>query len=304
MGATGDCVKSPRAPPPPRGPKPSALKNPHVHFQKPASSAASVSAHPLPDTDPKSNSVSSTTQTQPEPQSESFVPSTNFPQVGPAPGGSSGHNTSATAEAGGTWHTAADPTKSVGPLGPGAYQQSPFSPYAHQQFYSPATHPGAFPYTQGSHPSFHCFGLPNHHAAPSPNMSGDYSNTGPPPTGVNFQPPVPDTTYGPMNHTFMPRFDGGGFYPVIQVGAHPQTHSAGSPIYLVSPIPNSTGAAYAVPSAASCYCFDNGMYFLYASDPLRATRMICVKWPLIFPAVSESHFTYSLGFVISPLLIC
>lgn len=40
---------------------------------------------------------------------------------------------------------------------------------------------------------------------------GDYQNTSPPNIGLNFQPPVPDTTYGPMQHTYVPRFDNGAF---------------------------------------------------------------------------------------------
>lgn len=36
---------------------------------------------------------------------------------------------------------------------------------------------------------------------------GDYRNCAPPPSGVNFQPPVPDTTFGTMSHVYIPRFD-------------------------------------------------------------------------------------------------
>ncbi|KAM3553064.1 hypothetical protein ARSEF4850_007091 [Beauveria asiatica] len=42
-----------------------------------------------------------------------------------------------------------------------------------------------------------------------------YQNAGPPSTGVNFQPPVPDTTFGPIPHVYVPRFDAA---PVPQVG--------------------------------------------------------------------------------------
>ncbi|KAI1378263.1 hypothetical protein F4677DRAFT_389050 [Hypoxylon crocopeplum] len=52
-----------------------------------------------------------------------------------------------------------------------------------------------------------------------------YSNGFMPNQGQNFQPPVPDTTYGPMTHTYHPRFDqnpgsqyvmiGGQIYQVI-----------------------------------------------------------------------------------------
>ncbi|KAJ3472454.1 hypothetical protein NLG97_g10976 [Lecanicillium saksenae] len=36
----------------------------------------------------------------------------------------------------------------------------------------------------------------------------DYQNAGPPACGVHFQPPVPDTTFGPISHVYVPRFDG------------------------------------------------------------------------------------------------
>ena len=51
------------------------------------------------------------------------------------------------------------------------------------------------------------------------NTMADYHNTVPPPCGVNFQPPVPDTTFGPMPHVYVPRFDG-GCASGVQVG-HP-----------------------------------------------------------------------------------
>nr|XP_036577504.1 uncharacterized protein CTRU02_12491 [Colletotrichum truncatum]KAF6784502.1 hypothetical protein CTRU02_12491 [Colletotrichum truncatum] len=35
----------------------------------------------------------------------------------------------------------------------------------------------------------------------------DYQNVAPPAGGLHFQPPVPDTTYGPMQHVYVPRFD-------------------------------------------------------------------------------------------------
>ncbi len=47
-----------------------------------------------------------------------------------------------------------------------------------------------------------------------------YRNAAPPPCGVNFQPPVPDTTFGPMPHVYVPRFDG-GYDAGVQVGHSP-----------------------------------------------------------------------------------
>ncbi|KPM46089.1 hypothetical protein AK830_g541 [Neonectria ditissima] len=45
---------------------------------------------------------------------------------------------------------------------------------------------------------------------------GDYQNAAPPVNGLHFQPPVPDTTFGPIPHVYVPRFDG-GFVPGVQV---------------------------------------------------------------------------------------
>lgn len=47
----------------------------------------------------------------------------------------------------------------------------------------------------------------------------DYQNAGPPPCGVNFQPPVPDTTFGPIPHVYVPRFDAQYAAPSVQVGS-------------------------------------------------------------------------------------
>jgi hypothetical protein len=38
-------------------------------------------------------------------------------------------------------------------------------------------------------------------------MMPDYQNAAPPTIGQNYQPPVPDTSMGPMHHTYIPRFD-------------------------------------------------------------------------------------------------
>ncbi|KAI1844953.1 hypothetical protein JX266_008969 [Neoarthrinium moseri] len=57
----------------------------------------------------------------------------------------------------------------------------------------------------------------------------DYGNGTMPNTGQHFQPPVPDTTYGPMHHVYRPRYDNGvpfaapAAYPAGQV--YPSYHS-------------------------------------------------------------------------------
>lgn len=38
-------------------------------------------------------------------------------------------------------------------------------------------------------------------------MAADYGTNSMPPTAQHFQPPVPDTTYGPIPHVYHPRFD-------------------------------------------------------------------------------------------------
>ncbi|KAK2592514.1 hypothetical protein QQS21_009789 [Conoideocrella luteorostrata] len=101
----------------------------------------------------------------------------------------------------GQWYTAADPTRSV---------------HCQPAFTNPAVPPGVAAATH-----FHPFpnSLHHHqqHIIPGPTYFGlptmDYQNCVPPPTGVNFQPPVPDTTFGPIPHVYMPRFDG-----PVQVG--------------------------------------------------------------------------------------
>ncbi|CRK12163.1 hypothetical protein BN1708_010359 [Verticillium longisporum] len=40
----------------------------------------------------------------------------------------------------------------------------------------------------------------------------DYQFGGPRPGGPSYQPPVPDTTYGPMTHVYRPRFDNGAYF--------------------------------------------------------------------------------------------
>ncbi|RCI15784.1 hypothetical protein L249_2978 [Ophiocordyceps polyrhachis-furcata BCC 54312] len=42
---------------------------------------------------------------------------------------------------------------------------------------------------------------------PTAGQMADYQNAVPHPPGVNFQPPVPDNTFGPIPHLYVPRFD-------------------------------------------------------------------------------------------------
>lgn len=45
--------------------------------------------------------------------------------------------------------------------------------------------------------------------ASMPQSMGYYQNSVPVTPGVHYQPQTPDTTFGPMHHTYVPRFDGG-----------------------------------------------------------------------------------------------
>ncbi|RDA87732.1 hypothetical protein CP532_1768 [Ophiocordyceps camponoti-leonardi (nom. inval.)] len=73
------------------------------------------------------------------------------------------------------WYTAADPTRSLGTS-------------AYTNFFPTAA-------------------VPKPGQQPQPFPMADYQNAVPHPAGVNFQPPVPDNTFGPIPHLYVPRFD-------------------------------------------------------------------------------------------------
>ena len=73
-----------------------------------------------------------------------------------------------------------------------------------------------------------------HQGPRSSNMAGDYQNTAPPPRGHCYQPPVPDTTFGPMYHVYTPRFDPPGVVPPAPVGHQPVQYIP-VPTFLVNP---------------------------------------------------------------------
>ncbi|CAM1503002.1 Fc.00g077780.m01.CDS01 [Cosmosporella sp. VM-42] len=132
-----------------------------------------------------------------------------FPGVGPAPG-SQLH-----------WYTSANPTQSVNcqPHTPGGGFAQP----QQQQGYFAAP-PSPFPFPPSTPTPLGPFGNTTpgvtYIGQPSVqvNMAADYQNAAPPPTGVHYQPPVPDTTFGPIPHVYVPRFDGGLMVPGVQVG--------------------------------------------------------------------------------------
>ncbi|KAL7812455.1 hypothetical protein V8C44DRAFT_364420 [Trichoderma aethiopicum] len=248
-----------------------------VHFQTPGSGAgikaatsafppAASSASPFTSTTANSTTNPPTTAaadpaSAPNGDSSSNQPD-SFPQLGAPP-----HSTLGA----GQWHTAADPTQSVklpgqpfagfaapgaGP-GPGAspFQlhpqlfAGPFSPLQQQQ------HHHQIPVQLQPHASFPT-------TAPityigSPIAMADYQNAAPMHTGVNFQPPVPDTTFGPIPHVYVPRFDGGYMPAAVQVGL-PSVQFVSRP---VTAAPMST-ATYTVVTPKTYYY--NG-YTYYAS---------------------------------------
>ncbi|KAH7326375.1 hypothetical protein B0I35DRAFT_422543 [Stachybotrys elegans] len=121
---------------------------------------------------------------------------TEFPQVGPAPGSQQPFGTP-----GVQWHSSSDPSRSLPNFGhPFAAlpQHQGFIP-AHQQanttFIPSSGFPEGFNFTGKFYPQL--------------STMADYQHTGQPRMGLNFQPPVPDTTFGPMQHTYIPRVDPG-----------------------------------------------------------------------------------------------
>ncbi|KAF7558688.1 hypothetical protein G7046_g5469 [Stylonectria norvegica] len=183
--------------------------------------------------------ISKIANTNSKPESAAQSAPTGFPQIAPEPGFSSNLQ----------WHTSANPSQSVsqphavGGGGPPfvAQQQHGQHVYPHQ-LSQPQPQPQLHPFTCNTPlPSSTTPGLPNFNninclppnnvnqpityiglQGPAPGtMAADYQHCGPPPMGLNFQPPVPDTTFGPIPHVYVPRFDGAVYPPGVQVGLPP-----------------------------------------------------------------------------------
>ncbi|RSL63684.1 hypothetical protein CEP53_004332 [Fusarium sp. AF-6] len=146
------------------------------------------------------------------------------------------------------WHTSANPTQSLRhqlPTGPGGFISPPppqqaayFSlPQQHYPQIHPASYINAPP---GTHNNVTYIGV-----GPPSNTMGDYQNAAPPTNGVHFQPPVPDTTFGPMQHVYVPRFDGG--LAGVQVGL-----PAPAPVSVPVPVPAHFVSAPAPITTAAC----------------------------------------------------
>lgn len=103
------------------------------------------------------------------------------------------------------WYTATDPTRSISGQQPTHVNNvNPQPPHY---------------YLHHNHLPHHSVTFIGHQQQQHPVNMADYANTAPPPMGVNFQPPVPDTTFGPIPHLYVPRFD-----PPPQVGLPSSVH--------------------------------------------------------------------------------
>lgn len=192
---------------------------------------------------------------------------TSFPQLGAPP-----HSTLGSDQ----WHTSIDPSQSVklpgqpfaGGFAPGltpgftcappqTHLASPFS--AVPQVSAPFTTYIGIPPQLHQHQHL----LPQHHFTTA--SMADYQNAAPMASGVNFQPPVPDTTFGPIPHVYVPRFDGGFVPAAVQVGL-PSVQFVSAPAAACS--------TTVVMPKTFCY-YSNGFTY-YASRP--AAQLLLSTW--------------------------
>lgn len=240
-----------------------------VQRQKSGSAAATSGSSNSPSQEHqpgKQSEASSKEASQESSQPQSFPGVGQFPSAGLA---------------GLQWHRSAIPGQT---LVPGFPPPGGHPPAGHNTFVGP---PG-FPYPQNN---IGCSPFSSHYPTPLPtppipnpttfigrsspplashNMAADYQNTAPPPRGQCFQPPVPDTTFGPMYHVYTPRFDPPGMVPQGSVGHHP-----------VQFLPFQAVTVGVQPQA---YFTPN--YAYYASAPTRSapSRQLAVaKWQLCLP---------------------
>ncbi|KAM0254316.1 hypothetical protein ACHAQJ_006902 [Trichoderma viride] len=179
----------------------------------------------------------------------------SFPQLGAAPNSAFGT---------GQWHTSIDPTQSI--KLPGQPFAGGFAPgftctpqHAHFLNNNNNNHNSPFsPLAQLSTPITYIGGTPQHHHQHQPQpftTMADYQNAAPMPAGVNFQPPVPDTTFGPIPHVYVPRFDGNN---VVFTAVH-----VGLPSVQFVSAPAACSTTVVMPKT---FCYHNG-YIYYASRP-------------------------------------
>ncbi|KAF4341415.1 hypothetical protein FBEOM_4663 [Fusarium beomiforme] len=165
--------------------------------------SAGINGVTAPSTARPTTTTASATATTSAPQEEASNQPSSFPALGLGPNAQP------------QWNISANPTQSLAHQVPTGF----VSPTPQQQFISPQFHPAPFihPGQNNITPSpITYIGIgPQSPAVNTANM-GDYQNAAPPVHGLHFQPPVPDTTFGPMQHVYVPRFDNG--LTGVQVG--------------------------------------------------------------------------------------
>lgn len=298
MGAPTTADKSPKPPRPPKSPIARQVhfadekKDDSIKVTTAAEYAAKFNhnnntAAKQPTATPVTSGAPATTTA-----SETFTQPTSYPALGQFQPQQQQQQQPTTILPGGPgqWFTSANPAQSVN-----SWQQLGFG--------SGAAHPHQHPAHPHPHPHLTC---PHHHQhlPHGPNMS--YQNTAPPPHGVNFQPPVPDNSNGPMTHVYIPRFDGG----LPQQPPFPQNQfmGAGGPpgvhvrpffstpyLYSMSaaPPPSTTLTSVLLPAKTYPYYYNGHVYYYYASlqdlavlcfcftrsgEPLLSLQALIRKW--------------------------
>ncbi|GAB0135826.1 hypothetical protein EsDP_00004149 [Epichloe bromicola] len=244
MPKAGSDLKSPSLRPP-RPKSTDSIPPRQVHFDN----KSRKSPPPPPPTPPPPENINNNTQPDSHPQVGCALPYLNRPPSG-------------------QWYTAADPTRSVN-CQP-AFTHTVTTPGA-----VPPQHHFQYPLVNNQqqqqdfgHPGVSYIG---HHQ----NNMGDYQNCAPPPTGVNFQPPVPDTTFGPIPHVYVPRFDGHFQQPAVGPVPVPVQNAYGIPQPSYIPMAASqpvmlNGQAY-VPAG---HGFSNQQQPMMATTPMMAAAAV------------------------------
>ncbi|KAM0472665.1 hypothetical protein ACHAPX_008626 [Trichoderma viride] len=259
-----------------------------VHWQspgsnadtKPAISSSSSSSAPF----SSSTTASSTTNGESiNVNTATLAPDnqpSSFPQLGAAP------NSSLASD---QWHTSIDPTQSVklpGQPFAGGFAAPGFAapgfapgftcapPQTHFGPFSALPQASAAPFTYVGFPPQHQHLPPQHHFAAA--SMADYQNAAPMPHGVNFQPPVPDTTFGPIPHVYVPRFDGGFMPAAVQVGL-PSVQFVSAP----------AACSTTVVMPKTFYYYNNGFTY-YASRPAARILPLDVALFSVYSALVQS----------------
>jgi hypothetical protein len=104
---------------------------------------------------------------------------------------------------------------------------------------------------------------------------GDYQNAAPPVHGLHFQPPVPDTTFGPMQHVYVPRHDGG--LAGLQVGAPASFNFVSAAPFAISPTPLTASSTSSYTTVVVPKTFYLNGYTYYASLLCWFTFLFCLS---------------------------